>query len=499
MTGTAETVRNTQALEQALGNRRGSWVGGTWPEQTDTFAVYDPSTGALLAHVGDASAHDAENAVMAADRALGDWATMPGWERYEVLRRAADLLRSGVEDLASVICAETGKPIAEARGEAGNTVRFFEWFSHETLRLSGDAWPDVAGGRDAAVLHEPVGVVAAITPWNFPAFMVACKVGAALAAGCTVVLKPAPQTPLTALVIARAFERAGLPPGVLNVVTSSDPQRVSDVLLGAPKVACVSLTGSRRVGEIVMARAARSIKRVLLELGGNAPAIVLPDADLAKTAQELVRARFLNAGQACMAANRVYVVEPDGDALIAELTARVGQLVVGDPRDERTTTGPLIDCAAVERLESQVSRAVEEGCEITVGGRRRDENHASAYFEPTLVVVPRGAQPTVLDEELFGPVLSVVRCGDVDQALQLANATEYGLAGYVFSADQSRAIGVARRLTVGSVGVNCALVSEPSLPFGGMKASGLGRERGRAGIEEYLETKTLQFPSVSGT
>jgi len=488
---------HVNVVQRVAGDRPGSWIGGQWPEQPETFEVTDPATGELLAAVGDATADDARAAVRAADEALQRWSTRPGWERYEVLRRATELLRDRSADLAALICAETGKPLAEAQGEARNTVRFFDWFSHEAWRLPGQAWPDVAAGRDAAVLHEPVGVVVAITPWNFPGFMVACKVGAALAAGCTVVLKPAPQTPLTAVAIARAFQEAGLPDGVLNLVTSADPECVSDVLLGAPEVACISFTGSRRVGEIVMTRAATSIKRVLLELGGNAAAVVLPDADVARTADELVRARFLNAGQACMAANRVYVVEPAADALIAELSARVSGIVVGDPRDENTTMGPLIDRAAVERLESQLARAVAEGGEVVAGGGRHGESPASAFLEPTILVASATHQPPTLGEELFGPVLSVVRCRDEDEAIRLANATEYGLAGYVFAADQARAIGVARRLRVGSVGVNSALTSEPPLPFGGMKGSGLGRERGRVGVEEYLETKTIQFPSSS--
>lgn len=496
MTAESTSLRHADVVRRATGERPGSWVDGRWPEQPDTFEVRDPATGGLLARVGDATADDASTAIRAADEALAAWSTMPGWERYEILRRATELLRENTEDLAALVCAETGKPLAEARGEARNTVRFFEWFSHETLRLSGDAWPDVAAGREATVLREPVGVVVAITPWNFPAFMVACKVGAALAAGCTVVLKPAPQTPLTAIAIARAFEHAGLPTGALNVVTSGDPQRVSDALLDAPEVGCISLTGSRRVGEVVMSRAARSIKRVLLELGGNAAAVVLPDADVALTARELVRARFLNAGQACMAANRVYAVGPDADALAAELTTRMGEIVVGDPMDEHTTMGPLIDLAAVERIESQIARVADEGGEVVAGGHRHKENTTSAFLDPTLLVASGRHQPGALGEELFGPVLSIVRCTDVDEAVRLANATEYGLAGYVFSADQARAIGVARHLRAGSIGVNCALVSEPPLPFGGMKGSGLGRERGRAGVEEYLETKTIQFPSV---
>ncbi|BCL12422.1 aldehyde dehydrogenase family protein [Micromonospora sagamiensis] len=488
--------RSADLVAQLVGDSPGSWIGGTWVTSPDTFEVHDPATGATICAVGDADAGQAATAVASAAAALDGWSSATGWQRFEVLSRATDLLGERVEAIGELISAETGKPLQEGIGEARNTVRFFEWFSHETLRLPGEAWSDVAPGRDALVLHEPIGVVLAITPWNFPAFMVACKVGAALAAGCTVVLKPAPQTPLTALAIARCFEEAGLPSGVLNVVVAGDPQRVSDTLLDAPEVACVSLTGSRRVGELVMRKAASSIKRVLLELGGNAAAVVLPDADVVRTARDLVRARFLNSGQACMAANRVYVVESTAGDLVAELTAAVDQIVLGDPRDPATTMGPLIDHAAVGRIEAQVAEAVAGGATLVTGGARTAENEASAFLAPTLLTAEGRSQPAVLGEEFFGPVLSVIRCADVDEAVRLANATEYGLAAYVFGGDQAAATAVARKLKAGSVGVNAPLVSEPALPFGGMRSSGLGRERGRLGVEEYLETKTVQMPAV---
>ncbi|MER7278449.1 aldehyde dehydrogenase family protein [Dactylosporangium sp. NPDC000244] len=488
--------RPADLVAQLVGDSPGSWIGGTWVSAPDTFDVHEPATGATICAVGDADADLAAAAVASAAAALDGWSSATGWQRFEVLSRATDLLGERVEALGELISAETGKPLAEAIGEARNTVRFFEWFSHETLRLPGEAWADVAPGRDALVLHEPIGVVVAITPWNFPAFMVACKVGAALAAGCAVVLKPAPQTPLTALAIARCFGEAGLPPGVLNVVVAGDPRRVSDVLLEAPEVACISLTGSRAVGELVMRKAASSIKRVLLELGGNAAAVVLPDADVAQTARDLVRARFLNSGQACMAANRVYVVDSKAGDLVAELTAAVEQIVLGDPRDPATTMGPLIDHAAVSRIEAQLAQAVAGGATVVAGGARTAENETSAFLAPTLLTAEGRSQPAVLGEEFFGPVLSVIRCADVDEAVRLANATEYGLAAYVFGGDQAAATAVARKLKAGSVGVNTPLVSEPALPFGGMRASGLGRERGRLGVEEYLETKTVQMPAV---
>lgn len=459
----------------------------------DCFDVFEPATGEHLARVTESSTADIETAIVAASDALPSWASMPCWQRFEVLRRCVNGLREVAGELAELICAETGKPLAEARGEAANTIRFFEWFSHETLRLHGEYWPGITGDRDAAVLREPVGVVAAITPWNFPAFLVACKVGAAIAAGCTVVHKPAEQTPLTALALAGVFERSGLPAGVWNVVTASRPEQVGDVLLDAPEIACVSFTGSRMVGEGIMRAAAGTIKRVLLELGGNSPAVVLADADLDLTAAQLVRARFLNAGQACMAANRVYAVEPVFDILVEKLREHTETLRVGNPREAGTNLGPLIDLAAVTRLEDQLAAAVDQGGKLVTGGRRSSENAVSAFLEPALIAAPGDAPPAVFREEIFGPALAVVGCRNEEDAIRLANATEYGLAGYVFTRDRQRALAVARRLVVGSVAVNRALISEPQLPFGGAKASGLGRERGRAGIEEFLELKTVHL------
>ncbi|MFF0228379.1 aldehyde dehydrogenase family protein [Streptomyces sp. NPDC004629] len=484
-------------VEALVGRAPGPFVGGEYRARAERFEVRAPATGETLAAVGDADADDASAAVSAAAAALDAWSAMPAWRRYETLRAGVAELGAVAEDLAVLLSAETGKPLAEARGEVASTVRFFEWFGHETLRLTGEAWPDVAADRDALVLREPVGVVVAITPWNFPAFMVACKVGAALAAGCTVVLKPAEQTPLTALAIAAALHRGGLPAGVLNVLPAGDPRRVSDVLLHSAAVACVSFTGSRAVGEFIAREASSGIKRVLLELGGNAPAVVLEDADVGHAVEQVVRARFGNAGQTCVAANRVYVVDAVAEEFTSELVAATSRLRVGDPGDPDTDLGPLIDRAAVERVEEQIRTAVAQGARLLTGGGRIRETAESVFLRPAVLAASSGAQPAVFAEELFGPVLAVVRCPDAQTAVALANDTEYGLAGYVFSADQRRALAVARRLAVGSVGVNCALVSEPALPFGGVKASGIGRERGRAGVEEFLDTKTVQISTAT--
>lgn len=468
-------------------------IGGEWRDAAEgaTFPVWDPAAGEKLADVADASAADAEAAVDAAAAALEGWARTTASVRFDILQRAIGGLRHREEEIAHLIVRETGKPLREALGEIRNSLRFFDFFSHETLRLPGEYWPGIQADRDAYVTREAVGVVGAITPWNFPAFMVACKVGAALAAGCTVVLKPAEQTPLTALAIATAFVDAGLPPGVLSVLPTSRPAAVGDVLLQHPEVACITFTGSTAVGQRLLAGAAPGVKRVLLELGGNAPVVITEDADMDAVAEAVVRARFANAGQACVAANRVYVNQDVADRFLETFAARVGELNVGDPWAGATDIGPLIDLRAVETIEDQVARAVAGGAVLTRGGRRGRSTGTSAFLEPGILAVP-GAGSDVLREEFFGPVASVIVASGDDEAVALANDTPYGLSAYVFSGDAERARGIAARLRVGTVGVNCALVSDPALPFGGVRMSGIGRERGRAGVEEFLETKTIQ-------
>lgn len=471
----------------------GLLVDGRWRAASTgrTFPVWDPAAGTRIADVADATAEDAVAAVEAAARALPAWSgTAPG-ARYDVLQRAVGLLREREDAIARIIVRETGKPFAEAVGEIRNSLRFFDFFSHETLRLPGEFWPGVLPDRDAYVAKEPVGVVAAITPWNFPAFMVACKVGAALAAGCTVVLKPAEQTPLTALAIAEAFVEAGLPDGALSVLPTTDPAGIAAVLLEHPEVACLTFTGSTAVGQTLLAGAAPGIKRVLLELGGNAPVIVTEDAPVDRIVGSVVRARFANAGQACVAANRVYVHEDVADRFLERFAGEVGSLRVGDPWDAATDIGPLIDLRAVERIEDQISRAVDAGATLAAGGRRTGATATSAFLQPGILTV-EGGGAEVLREEFFGPVASVIVTKDDDEAVRLANDSRYGLSAYVFSGDEVRGRRIADRLRTGNVGVNCALVSDPALPFGGVRMSGIGRERGRAGVEEFLESKTIQ-------
>lgn len=470
---------------------------GQWrsAESGASFPVWDPATGHRLADVADSGAADTVAAIESAASALEAWKrTAPG-ARYEILQRAVAHLRSRADELAGLIVRETGKPIAEATGEVLGSLRFFDFFSHETLRLPGEYWPGILPDRDAYVSREPVGVVGAITPWNFPAFMVACKVGAALAAGCTVVLKPAEQTPLTALAIAESFVAAGLPQGVLSVLPTSRPAEVADVMLQHPDVACITFTGSTIVGQRLLEGAAGGVKKVLLELGGNAPVLIAEDADADAIVGSVIRARYANAGQACVAANRIYVHEKLADRFLDRFAARVGDLRVGDPWEAGTDLGPLIDTRAVETMEDQVARAVTSGASLRIGGTRVRDTGTSAFFAPGILTVD-GAGADVLREEFFGPVATVIVTRSDDEAVALANDTPYGLSAYVFSRDATYGRALADRLHVGTVGVNCALVSDPALPFGGVRMSGIGRERGRAGVEEFLESKTIQVGRV---
>lgn len=468
-------------------------IDGHWRDAAsgDRFEVREPSTGDLITRVANAGAEDAREAVLGASVALPGWARLAPASRYAILQRAVSLLAEREQALSALVVRETGKPLVEALGEVRGSIRFFDFFSHETLRLPGQYWPSVQADRDAYVTPEPVGVVGAITPWNFPAFMVACKVGAALAAGCTVVLKPAAQTPLVALAIAEAFQDAGLPAGVLQVVPTSRASEVGGVLVDSPVVRCITFTGSTGVGQQLLLGAAPGVKRVLLELGGNAPVIVTEDAKLEQVVGDIVRARFSNAGQACVAANRIYVHRGIADAFLECLVPAVRALRVGDPWQAETDIGPLIDLRAVETMEDQISRAVAAGATMLTGGGRLGGTGTSAFLDPGVLLIEHGSNP-VLREEFFGPTASVVVTDGDEDAIRQANDSSYGLSAYVFAGDETRGRRIAERLHSGNVGVNCALISDPALPFGGVRMSGLGRERGRVGVEEFLETKTIQ-------
>ena len=482
------------ALSRLLRHPGRALIGGKWVEGAtgQSFVVSNPSTGELIANVADCTVSDIESTVDRAEEGLAVWGSATNQYRYEIMRAATDRLRGMKEELALLISSEAGKPLAEARAEADTTIRFLDWFSHEALRLSGEAWPKIREDRDALVFAEPVGVVAAITPWNFPGFLVACKVAAALAAGCSVVLKPAEQTPLTAYAIADAFDAVGLPAGVLNVITTSTPANFGDFVGGNPRVGCVTFTGSRSVGERLLRASAASMQKVLLELGGNSPAIVLDDADLDQAAQQLTRSRFSNTGQVCVATNRIYVQESVSEEFRAKLSQSVSALTLGDAVSSGADLGPLIDTAAVERLESLVEAATDAGASVLIGGQRERSTGSSAFFQATVLETNDDSRATILAQEMFGPVLAFEVVRDEDEAVRRANESDWGLAAYVFTGSSSRGISIARRLHAGSVGVNCALVSDPQTPFGGMRASGIGRERAQVGVQEFLEYKTVQ-------
>lgn len=475
-------------------------TGSPWPvliggdlrleKDSNIFVVQNPVDGSTVGTVSRATQSDTHHAIQIAEEAMPTWRGMTSFERYEILQRGIGLMRDRFARLCQVVVQETGKPIAEAEAEVANSIRFFDFFSHESLRLQGEYWQNVLKDRDAYVVHEPIGIVGAITPWNFPAFMVACKVGASLAAGCATLLKPAEETPITALEIAQCFLDAGLPGGVLSVLPTDQPEEVGHVFTNHDAVSCITFTGSTTVGAHLLAGAAPSIKRVLLELGGNAPVIVTEDADLEQASTQVVRARYSNAGQACVAANRVYVDQKIAQEFTDRVVKLAGGLRLGDPFDSNTNLGPLINRQSIDTLEGQVARAEALGAETILGGTIAEYTPTSGYFNPSVMVAE--ASNEVFKEEIFGPVLSITITKDDEEAIRHANDSDYGLSAYVFSGGQERGRSIASRINSGNVGVNCALVSDPALPFGGVRQSGLGRERGRVGVMEFTESKTIQ-------
>ncbi|MDW8324714.1 MAG: NAD-dependent succinate-semialdehyde dehydrogenase, partial [Burkholderiales bacterium] len=462
--------RNAWLREQA-------YVGGRWITAGDgaVLTVHDPASGALLGSVPRLSAAEVEAAIAAAAGALGDWGARTAAERAAVLRRWHELMRTHEEALARLLTAEQGKPLAEARSEIAYAASFFEWFAEEARRAYGEVIPSPWPERRVLTLRQPAGVAALITPWNFPSAMLARKAAAALAAGCTVVAKPASATPFSALALAALGEQAGLPAGVFNVVTG-EAATIGAVLTADPRVRVLSFTGSRDTGRKLMAACAGTVKRVTLELGGNAPFIVFDDADLDLAVEGAVASKFRNCGQTCVCANRILVQSDIYDAFAQRFAARVAALKVGPGWEEGVQLGPLIDEAAVAKVEAHVQDAVQQGAHVLTGGRR----HAlgGRFYEPT-VLTRVELDMRVCREETFGPVAPLMRFDTEAQAVQLANATEYGLAAYFYTRDLGRAWRVAEALEYGMVGVNAGVISTAVAPFGGIKQSGLGREGGR--------------------
>ncbi len=458
-----------------------------------TFDVRNPATDATIAQVADGAADDARAAVDAAARAFPGWKSRAAIERSKHLRRLAELMHRDADRLADLCSQECGKPLAEARTEVAYGASFLEWYAEEGKRVYGETIPASDPAKRLLVLRRPCGVAAAITPWNFPIAMVTRKMGPALAAGCTQVVKPAEQTPLSALAIAALAAEAELPAGVLNVVTGVDASGIADAFFDTLHVRHVSFTGSTEVGRILLRRSAEQVVRVSLELGGHAPFIVFDDADLDAAVAGAMASKFRNAGQTCVCANRFLVQEGVHDAFVERLTAAVAALHVGDGRAAGTQIGPLIDDTGLRKAEEHVADALAHGARATVGGARaRVPGCADRFMQPTVLA---GVTPQMrcFREETFGPVAPVCAFSTEDEALRMANDTPYGLAAYVFTADGARIVRMSEELQYGIVGVNDALPATAQAPFGGVKHSGLGREGGHHGIEEYLDLRYVSW------
>ena len=477
------------AQEAALLERTptGLFIAGQWREAEggSTFEVQDPSTGAVLARVANASANDGLDALAAAHAAQASWAKTPARQRGEILQRAFALVREHADDLALLMTLEMGKPLAESRGEVAYANEFLRWFAEEAPRIAGrySASPD--GATRLLVTKRPVGPALMITPWNFPLAMATRKIAPAIAAGCTMILKPAELTPLTALYFTQLMCEAGLPDGVLNVIPTTDPSGVTGPLIGDPRLRKLSFTGSNGVGSQLVAASAQQLLRVSMELGGNAPFIVFADADMDAAVAGALMAKLRNGGEACVAANRFLVHESIAEEFTTRLSAAMGAYPVGRGTEPETKLGPLINQAAVAKVERLVAAAIAGGAKVALGGQAIAG--AGFFYAPTVLTnVPADAE--IAHQEIFGPVAAIQTFRDEDEAVSAANATPFGLVCFVYTRDLNRALRLSERLETGMLGVNTGVVSNAAAPFGGVKASGLGREGGLEGIDEYLET-----------
>jgi succinate-semialdehyde dehydrogenase / glutarate-semialdehyde dehydrogenase len=473
--------------------QRGLFIGGTWREAEGgkRFDVIDPADGSVITDVADGSTADAVRALDAAVAAQADWAATPPRERSEILRRAFELVTGRVEDFARLMSLEMGKTVAEAKGEVAYGIEFFRWYAEEAVRIHGRWLQAPAGGSRLLTIKKPVGPCLFITPWNFPLAMGTRKIGPAVAAGCTMVVKPASQTPLTMLALAATMTEAGLPDGVLNVVTTTSTGEFSETLQADDRLRKVSFTGSTGVGRLLVRQSADRLQRLSMELGGNAPFLVFEDADLDAAVAGAMVAKMRNMGEACTAANRFLVHSSVAREFGQKLGERMGALTLGRGQDDGVDVGPLIDEKAVTSVGTLVDEAVEEGATVVVGGKAPEG--PGYFYEPTVLLdVPPASR--INAEEIFGPVAPITTFETEEEAVRRANDTEYGLSSYVYTRDLSRTIRLAEALEFGMVGVNTGLVSNPAAPFGGVKASGFGREGGFEGIEEYLETTYVALP-----
>lgn len=469
--------------------RQQSFINGQWCDAVsgDTLKVVNPATNALIGYVPNMGQVETEMAIKAAEAALPAWRALTAKERGAKLRRWFELLNENSDDLALLMTTEQGKPLAEAKGEVTYAASFIEWFAEEAKRIYGDTIPGHQGDKRLMVIKQPVGVTAAITPWNFPAAMITRKAAPALAAGCTMVVKPAHQTPFTALAMAELAKRAGIPAGVFSVLTG-DAVQIGNEMCSNPIVRKLSFTGSTNIGIKLMAQCAPTLKKLSLELGGNAPFIVFNDANIDAAVEGAMIAKYRNAGQTCVCANRIYVQDGVYDEFALKLSTAVGKLKVGEGIKEGVTTGPLINAAAVEKVQSHLIDAIAKGASVLAGGKVHDLG--GNFFEPT-VLTNVDKSMLVAREETFGPLAPLFKFSDVDDVIKQANDTEFGLAAYFYGRDISLVWKVAEALEYGMVGVNTGLISTEVAPFGGMKSSGLGREGSKFGIEEYLEIKYI--------
>jgi len=468
-------------------------IGGKWVKGRARFDVTDPATGRKLADVADLGAKETRAAIDAANAAWPAWRNQTAKQRHAVLMKWNDLLLANQDDLARLMTAEQGKPLPEAKGEVAYGASFVEWFAEEAKRVNGQTLPTFDNNKRLTVIKQPIGVCAAITPWNFPLAMITRKVAPALAAGCTVVIKPAELTPLSALAAAELAQRAGIPAGVINVITGMDAPAIGQVLCESDVVRHLSFTGSTEVGRILMSQCGPTVKKLALELGGNAPFIVFDDADLDSAVEGAMASKYRNAGQTCVCANRLYVQDGVYDAFVKKLAAKVKATVkVGNGFDSGVNVGPLIEPAALSKVERHVKDAVRKGGKILTGGNRLK----GQFFEPT-VIAGATADMLVAREETFGPLAPVFRFKTEQEAIDAANATVFGLASYFYARDIGRITRVAEGLEYGMVGINTGLISTEHVPFGGVKQSGLGREGSSHGIEEYLEMKYLCIADVT--
>ncbi|MGY0488209.1 NAD-dependent succinate-semialdehyde dehydrogenase [Streptomyces sp. WG-D5] len=494
MTTNTTAPNTSQRAREAIAKvSTGLFIDGKWDEAASgaRFDVVNPATEEVIATVADGGPEDARRAIETAGRVQKEWARTSPRERSEILRRAFDLLMARQDELALIMTSEMGKPLAEAKGEVAYAAEFFRWFAEEAVRIGGDLTNTGDGKNRILVSREPVGPCVLVTPWNFPLAMGTRKIGPAIAAGCTIVFKPANLTPLSSLALVDILIEAGLPEGVLNVVCTTDPSSVVSPWMSSGIARKISFTGSTGVGVRLLEQASQHVMRSSMELGGNAPFLVFEDADLDRAVEGAVAAKMRNMGEACTAANRIFVQRPVADEFARRLAARLGAMPVGDGVEAGTEVGPLVEEKALKKVQELVDDAVAKGAKVVCGGDRPER---PGYFYAPTVLSDVSSDADLMTQEIFGPVAPVIPFDTEEEGIDLANDTPWGLAGYLFTQDVDRGFRVGEALEVGMVGLNTGIVSNPAAPFGGIKASGLGREGGRVGIDEFLEYKYMAVP-----